>query len=394
MKSKGLEVEDVLGKAVLELNKKNLDNLKKIVETNNYTFCLGAGVSIAAGLPGWYKLLSKMMGRLLFLDSEIDKTEDVSAFFQAKNQITEQQYTNSNFLKKMNDAYNGCYSEMFDGEDTLELAEAIYHYVYYESGIGYSDEKAGKDEQKLLADFQVKRLVRDICLCEETPQFEGTVLEAIASVLKRQEAKKKEIITYNYDNLLEEALRVTTNISSEEMISYSGGDIFDADEKKTYHIYHIHGCVPVIEGRGEKESDRIILTEHSYGDIEREGYGWVNTIQSYKYHTSNMIFVGFSGQDYNFRRILRNLKPVKKDSNQHYIFICIDDIVNKIFKEVPLEERKEVLKDPDKLKEEYAFELLLLNQLLGQKYVYWSEYGLIPIWTTFLELAGMIKELL
>lgn len=53
-----MEVKKLLFDEVIVWNDNNLQKLKDSLKNNQYTFCLGAGVSISAGLPDWYTLLS------------------------------------------------------------------------------------------------------------------------------------------------------------------------------------------------------------------------------------------------------------------------------------------------------------------------------------------------
>lgn len=404
-----MQIEQLLLDDVLEWNQTNIKKLKDSLKHNQYTFCLGAGVSISAGLPDWYTLISKIIGRLLYLNNNVKLDEDTgtksyAAYKSAKHKVFKKYAGDSDFKNCLKEAYEGKYKYMVQGEDTLELAEAIYEFILESitvDGIDVeenSDSKWKKQDKGELADYYIKQLVKEIC--KPTKDIKDLENEAIGSIVKIlveiNPAAEKEIITYNYDNLLEEGLRKIKGVPDDQIYSYGGSKEFELKKDGVkYHIYHVHGFLPVIYNENDHESEKIVLTENSYVDIEKMGYDWVNVIQSYKYHTSNLIFIGFSGQDYNFRRILRSLSVGQ--NHHHYIFICIDDIVKKVFKSETDRltdfEFDKLICDKTKLQSEHAFELIMLNQVLSAKSIYWEKHGLIPIWTTIRELPDVLHQL-
>lgn len=327
-----------------------------------------------------------------------------STYKAAKYKMFVQHASEEEFQNKLRQAYQGDYRYMLQGEDTLELAESVYEFILESVSVDGIDLPHGMEskwremDKSELADFYIKQFVKEICTPKKKmEELEQKTIGAIVKILVEINPNvEKEIITYNYDNLLEECLRVIGNVNDSEIYSY--GNSKEAGLKKKdvkYHIYHVHGFLPVTDHDQELESEKIVLTENSYTDIEKMGYDWVNVIQSYKYHTSNMIFIGFSGQDYNFRRILRSLSAGKQ--NHHYIFICIDDIVKRVFKkqidDLPVLEFEALIADKDKLKKEYPFELIMLNKMLSAKSIYWEKHGLTPIWTTIGELPEVLLGL-
>ena len=313
-----MKVEKLLFDEVIAWNDSNLQKLKCSLKNNQYTFCLGAGVSISAGLPDWYTLLSKIVGRLLYLSSNEKLDSDAgskgySTYKAAKHEMFMQHAKESEFQNKLKQAYQGDYKYMLQGEDTLELAEAIYEFVLESVSVDGIDVPQGMEQKwreqdkSELTDFYIKQFVKEICTPQkEMKELEDKAIGAIVKILVEINPNvEKEVITYNYDNLLEECLRVIGKVKDSEIYSY--GNSKEAELKKKgvkYHIYHVHGFLPVTDHDQELESEKIVLTENSYTDIEKMGYDWVNVIQSYKYHTSNLIFIGFSGQDYNFRKII------------------------------------------------------------------------------------------
>lgn len=404
-----MQIKQLLLDDVLTRNQKNINKLKDSLTHNQYTFCLGAGVSISAGLPDWYTLISKIIGRLLYLNNNVKLDEDTgtksyAAYKAAKHKVFEKYAGDSDFQNCLKEAYEGKYKYMVQGEDTLELAEAIYEFILESITVDGIDVEENfdstwkKQDKGELADYYIKQLVKEICKpTKDIMDLENEAIGAIVKILVEINPEaEKEIITYNYDNLLEEGLRNIEGVPDAEIYSYGGSKELELKKDGVkYHIYHVHGFLPVIDNENDHESEKIVLTENSYVDIEKMGYDWVNVIQSYKYHTSNLIFIGFSGQDYNFRRILRSLSAGQ--NRRHYIFICIDDIVKRVYKSaadsLTDSEFEKFICDKNKLKSEHAFELIMLNQILSAKSIYWEKHGLIPIWTTIRELPDVLHQL-
>lgn len=136
-----------------------------------------------------------------------------------------------------------------------------------------------------------------------------------------EKAEKGSVITYNYDDLLEFCLDKVANASSHEVQV-----ICDCDERKTdnsqrINIHHPHGALSIKRNRFSKESEHIILTEHSYYQMEQKAYSWQNSVQAKALMDTSCAFIGFSGDDYNFRRIIKNVDCACKP--RHYIFSAL-----------------------------------------------------------------------
>ena len=60
-----MKTEDILFEPVWKESQDQINALKQALKNGNWILCLGAGVSISAGLPNWYGLLAKITARLL-----------------------------------------------------------------------------------------------------------------------------------------------------------------------------------------------------------------------------------------------------------------------------------------------------------------------------------------
>ena len=138
--------------------------------------------------------------------------------------------------------------------------------------------------------------------------------------------------------------------------------------------------------------------------MEQKAYSWQNSVQAKALMDTSCAFIGFSGDDYNFRRIIKNVDCACKP--RHYIFFCLNDLFHELYQEeVDKRYEEELLMsaaggDSEVKKDEIRRELLedknfvyeniqLIDRLFAQ-YHYWRRHGIIPIWTTFDELPELI----
>lgn len=205
----------------------------------------------------------------------------------------------------------------------------------------------------------------------------------------------KRVVTYNYDTLVEEYLTSVFGVPPDGITSHteswtnrSGGNGIP--------IFHVHGCVPRSSPDKPEhyvESSRLILSEDSYYETERYGaYNWQNSIQSYFLNRDHCVFIGFSADDYNFRRILRQMEDRSEDRPKHYLFLTIDPIIHDIYESVCCYQlsRTDVNSTPEDIWSDMCF---LLDQILVMREQYWERYGLYPIWVTITELPKLLLSL-
>ena len=401
-----LMTKEILGKDIYELNRKHYDMLKKEVTDENVTWILGAGISAPAGLPNWTTLLAKMWARLSELENEMPLNHEVEEgeriFQSAKHRALQETKGYPAYHSIAEKALQGKFKDFWKGVNMLESAEYMWNYIEM-----LIPEGGNQREKRRLQERVLKALLRDSLqtVMEETElknKLKNQAVGCLAKLLKKQ--KKGSVITYNYDDLLEFCLDKVANASSHEVQV-----ICDCDERKTdnsqrINIHHPHGALSIKRNRFSKESEHIILTEHSYYQMEQKAYSWQNSVQAKALMDTSCAFIGFSGDDYNFRRIIKNVDCACKP--RHYIFFCLNDLFHELYQEeVDKRYEEELLMsaaggDSEVKKDEIRRELLedknfvyeniqLIDRLFAQ-YHYWSRHGIIPIWTTFDELPELI----
>lgn len=388
-------LEDVLIKEFIEKNEITIQSMKEDIRKRDLCFVLGAGVSQSVGFPNWQTLLAEMIGRLLYVyNGKWDRWGGVSypsleKLYQSALKCEEEHFVNG---------CKGEYVKCLNGINLLELAEYLLNRHIDSLPHNNNEVKRG------LAEKQIASLVH-ACLYKDEEEL-GKILQekrqkgklltldAITHVIAEkfsEEKKRQDILTYNYDNLLEYNLASNANpdrkcpiIESGNIKSISYADDDKRLEENKINICHIHGKVNVTDF--DKNSERLILSESSYHEIEDVAYKWIHTVQANAMFNSTCLFVGFSAEDYNFRRIIR--KAEKTDQN--YIFFAIDDFVKAVYGDVI---QSQNMSNIDVFKNKYRYEKLMLNFLVDSRTRYWEKQNIKPIWTTLAELPDRIMKL-
>lgn len=233
----------------------HIPNLIRSIKSNHATLFLGAGVGQSAGLPSWNELLKKLIKKSSYThlyEQDIDKISDACA---NSTLITARYLTQSGF-----------------GSQTLE--EVIHKIFYTDTKFKYSD-----------------------------------LMKSIVKLSKKSQIKS--IITYNYDNLIDQHIPNSRAIYGDRRIS-------NANE---FPIYHVHGYVPQ---NGILLDSEVVLSEECYHEKYREVFDWSNVEQIYALTHTTCLFIGLSMSDPNLRRLLDIAKANYKSEEQdcpHYAFL-------------------------------------------------------------------------
>ena len=245
--------KNITESAVDNLLSTDLKSAQKAFASGPNTFFLGAGVSCSEGLPGWENLLIAIL-------SDATKTkvrkEDFDALFKANG--------SSSIIM-------GRYIRRLYNDDKQLLKNAIHDCLYKNRTLG--DIKSG-------------------------------TIKKICELVKKYPENVKSIITYNYDDLIEQQL---------ENIGVASCSVFDTHEPDgRFPVYHVHG---ILDQRGIKSSE-IVLSEDDYHEQYRRSFMWSNVEQLHALQNNNCFFIGLSMTDPNLRRLLDFTKSEANDKNQ------------------------------------------------------------------------------
>lgn len=383
--------EELLSQKRIDKRNKHCHAIREALKATpeKMTLVTGAGIGVSAGLPNWYNLISRMLGSALY----------------AGTCASEQKALSSDRLVLYRAMMSGKLS-ILTRTNVLESAEYITKVLQMDRDIDESRPletrvlqslitpilRAGKDAASFLKEHSDKKS-NPYELATQT----GSSLAAAAYLMWRPDGFRR-VMTYNYDTLLQQYLIGVFGLPEAELVTH----VEQMTEKPgaTREVFHLHGCIPSVEDGDENYqstygslSRELILSEDSYYEVEKQSaYNWFNTIQSYYLNNSSCVFVGFSGEDYNFRRILRQLGHQPR--GQHYIVITIDDLYKDIYQSICLfyhDKSGALTKTPAEIA---AQAQLLLNDIMETKEFYWSSYGFTPIWVTVEDIPTIMVSML
>ena len=249
----------------------DLKSAQKAFFSGPNTFFLGAGVSCSEGLPGWKQLLMTLISDAT--GTNIGE-EEFEALFKANG--------SSSIIM-------GRYIRRLYNDDNKQMRKAIRNYLYKEK------------------------------------TYEGirsNTIRKICELVKNNRKTVKSIITYNYDDLIEQQL---ANI---RVLSCSVFDTREPDVR--FPVYHVHG---ILDQANLKSSD-IVLSEDEYHEQYRRSFMWSNVEQLHALQNNNCFFIGLSMTDPNLRRLLDFTKSEANDNNQRdahcFAFLKKGDIADKV----------------------------------------------------------------
>lgn len=110
------------------------------------------------------------------------------------------------------------------------------------------------------------------------------------------------VITYNFDDLLEQA--IARHGSARHRAVSSAADYNTPVSDDTVRVYHPHGYLPQ-DGDFERVADSpIVFSENDYHRHFVDHAYWANTVQMAAFGSSHCLFIGLSFSDGNLRRLL------------------------------------------------------------------------------------------
>lgn len=381
-------LEQCVEEELLKQRDGRLEKIKELLSTaQDTTLVLGSGICIPAGLPGWGQMLAELWGELInvnaTIDEEIFETADKKLVAELKR---ERPGLNAKGLKE-------AVAERLAGENILrhigyrETAEYFGSVIHSEIPSAPFLYAATRGRQEEMDGLHMVSMVRQVLKGHFDEKANLKLIDDLAdwargSLLSGGQKGAARVITYNYDDLFEWRLAEGRGSAiRESVVSLRSEDslpvgIFGME------IYHVHGRIHIAPCRPfGADSTALVLTESSYLEAEKNSYDWLNSLQAFYLLRSRCIFVGFSAQDYNFKRILKNLKCDSENAARHFMFVCTDDLV------------EELLSHGKGSHTEDPIFRLLLNRILASQEIYWRKYGIVPVWTTKNEIGDLVEEL-
>ena len=243
-----------------------IDKAKDAYNNMRYTFFLGAGLSMDAQLPSWSELLKSLL-----------KQENKRPF------------------KYINEANSDSISSALGYSSIVTGRYALDPYLRGDSN---------NDEEKSQAFIE---RIRNVLYRRKSNK--SVLITSVAKAVRRK--KPEQIITYNYDDLLDELL------SKKDFYSVSDSNI---PRTKQIPIYHVHGMI----SRNNTRLTNPVLSEKKYHYLYSNPHNWANVVQLNALYTSTCFFIGFSMTDPNQRRLLelaRDQNSDEMDKLPHFVFL-------------------------------------------------------------------------
>lgn len=246
------------------------DLAKNAYNEGNITLFLGAGVSIDAGLPTWDKLLQNL---LIMEPHSVLKSEDYPALSVG--------------------TFNS----------PIITARFILSSI--------KDCNSSKNAGSLLESALYK---------DYDPQKKSNLIEAIVDVCERinKEGVRlvTSIVTFNYDDLVEEELsrRGIPNQSVYDSSRYDGDKI---------PVIHVHGIL-----KRNKINTLPVLSEESYHNLYENFNNWSNIEIVHALYRNTCIFIGLSLSDPNLRRLLESVRKKSEENKFHYAILPIKSLAD------------------------------------------------------------------
>lgn len=251
-----------------ESRKSCIASLRKAFSQKNLTLYLGAGVSVGNGLPTWERLVLAMY----FAAISVHKMQGWRPF--------------PNYLFAIAEWH------MKRGHEPLEITARKLK-KYFSTPDDFLHRLRNTLYQGFMqSDGETLQRIGGSALREA-----NATLDAVAQLCEGGGATghgASAVISYNYDSLLETALR---NCPNQPIF---GEAVVDASKLP---IYHVHGYVPIEAGEGSS-AEEIVFTEDQYHRTAQDVYSWGNLVQIQAMARSVGLMVGLSMSDRNMRRLL------------------------------------------------------------------------------------------
>ena len=155
-----------------------------------------------------------------------------------------------------------------------------------------------------------------------TPSYKSVyAIDEIVKIIEKSKRKKHfRVLTYNFDDYLEQRL---TNIQFEFNTLFNSSGIIN----DKLSIYHVHGYLPQVEYKSHMKAEHcasIFLTEENYNGLYNQPYSWQISSQLSFFRENACLFVGCSLSDPNIRRLL---ELTREKNRKHYAIMVKDNLL-------------------------------------------------------------------
>ena len=140
-----------------------------------------------------------------------------------------------------------------------------------------------------------------------TSAQKSDLVDSLVAAIEQKGSRITGVITYNFDNVLENNLsKPFCSVTDENRINPG-----------TFPIFHVHGFIP---DSASMPSSQIVFSEEAYHEVYKHSYHWSNIEQMHALANTSCCFIGLSMIDPNLRRLLDIASERDKDF-YHYAFL-------------------------------------------------------------------------
>lgn len=275
--TKDVETTDNLVEQRKKEKEKYINQAKAAYIKQDMVLFLGAGVSIDGGIPLWSTLI---------------KTLHVSML----NKLTEDENLSLEQREMMQKI-------ALDNEMESPLMQMRYIRA------GFSNEEYYKMVHAALYGHNIN--------------LDTELLNAITKISMAQRGGRgiKSIITYNFDDLLEQ------KFERSEIPTHTIYNEKSRQKVDKLNVYHVHGYLPSDYSKKADEPN-LIFSEEDYHRVYRDAYSWSSLVQLNALRENTCLFIGCSLSDPNLRRLL-DVTVRGDEIPRHYAILKKNKILKK-----------------------------------------------------------------
>lgn len=267
-----------------------LERAKDIFKIGKNSLFIGAGLSMSMNVPGWRQLLN--------------------ALLEQNNNVPFSYINQANSVAISNSLFN---SSIIIGRYIIDGYRNAVRYNLYSSDSDFKMKSKSVQHEIVEENARNELLKRMRNVIYGNRILHSELLKSITKMIKTKCVQ--QIITYNYDDLLEEAL----NDDNNKYCSVYNGEI---PRNRQIPIFHVHGMVP----KNEDTPGLPILSEKEYHQLYNKMSHWTNVVQLNALYSTTCFFVGFSMSDPNQRRLLdiaKSMEFIDCESQPlpHFVFL-------------------------------------------------------------------------
>lgn len=258
-----------------------LADLRDAYKQGKLNLYLGAGVSAASGLPNWKQLVVSMYFRYM----KIEQWNSIRPFPNYLYAIGEW------YLNKTGESLDIIIRKLKSNLTPEEFLRILYSCLYNQL-----------DEVHVENPFN-------------NSYYSNDLLVQITELIAKPGRKINSVITYNFDDLLEQSLKARN-------VNYT--PVFTGNTRPangSLPVYHPHGFMPFANKQpNEHSTGKIILSEDDYNSVANSNNYWANQTQTSYLTQGTGLMIGLSFSDRNLRRLIDLIANLPIHTN-NYIFL-------------------------------------------------------------------------